>query len=172
MALRAARLGVASDRLLLCCGNELEGALQNMRDASFVVLDSVQAMRAEGEAGWPGTPNQVRAVAQRLVDAARADRVPAVLVGHITKDGRLAGPMLLEHMVDTVLIFSGEGYSSYRMLRAAKNRYGSTDELGVFEMREDGLTAIEDKSGLYWNRSDTAVSGRRQIGRASCRERV
>lgn len=159
VALRAARLGVASDRLLLCCGNELEGALQNMKDASFVVLDSVQAMRAEGEAGWPGTPNQVRAVAQRLVDAARADRVSAVLVGHITKDGRLAGPMLLEHMVDTVLIFSGEGYSSYRMLRAAKNRYGSTDELGVFEMREDGLTAIEDKSGLYWNRSDTAVSG-------------
>uniref|UniRef100_UPI002613524D ATPase domain-containing protein n=1 Tax=uncultured Fretibacterium sp. TaxID=1678694 RepID=UPI002613524D len=159
VALRAARLGVASDRLLLCCGNELEGALGNMKDVSFVVLDSVQAMRAEGEAGWPGTPNQVRAVAQRLVDAARADRVPAVLVGHITKDGRLAGPMLLEHMVDTVLIFSGEGYSSYRMLRAAKNRYGSTDELGVFEMREDGLTAIEDKSGLYWNRSDTAVSG-------------
>ena len=67
--------------------------------------------------------------------------------------------MLLEHMVDTVLIFSGEGYSSYRMLRAAKNRYGSTDELGVFEMREDGLVPVEDKSGLYWNRSDSAVPG-------------
>ncbi|MDO4787224.1 MAG: DNA repair protein RadA [Fretibacterium sp.] len=159
VALRAARLGVASDRLLLCCGTDLEGALQNLRDVSFVVLDSVQAMRAEGEAGWPGTPNQVRAVAQRVVDAARAGDVPAVLVGHITKDGRLAGPMLLEHMVDAVLTFSGEGYSSYRMLRAVKNRYGSTDELGVFEMREYGLIPVEDKSGLYWNRSDAAVSG-------------
>ena len=159
VALRAARLGVASDRLLLCCGTDLEGALQNLRDVSFVVLDSVQAMRAEGEAGWPGTPNQVRAVAQRVVDAARAGDVPAVLVGHITKDGRLAGPMLLEHMVDAVLTFSGEEYSSYRMLRAVKNRYGSTDELGVFEMREDGLIPVEDKSGLYWNRSDAAVSG-------------
>ncbi len=159
VALRAARLGVASDRLLLCCGNELEGALQNLKGVAFVVLDSVQAMRAEGETGWPGTPNQVRAVAQRVVDAARSEHVPAVLVGHITKDGRLAGPMLLEHMVDAVLVFSGEGYSSYRMLRAVKNRYGSTDELGVFEMREDGLAAVEDKSGLYWNRSDAAVSG-------------
>ena len=159
VALRAARLGVASDRLMLCCGNELEGALQNLEGVAFVVLDSVQAMRAEGETGWPGTPNQVRAVAQRMVDAARSAHIPAVLVGHITKDGRLAGPMLLEHMVDTVLVFSGEGYSSYRMLRAVKNRYGSTDELGIFEMREDGLTPVEDKSGLYWNRSDAAVSG-------------
>lgn len=116
-------------------------------------------MKAEGESGWPGTPNQVRAVAQRAVDVARSLNVPAVLVGHITKDGRLAGPMLLEHMVDTVLVFSGEGYSSYRMLRAVKNRYGSTDELGVFEMRENGLIPVEDKSGLYWNRSDAAVPG-------------
>jgi DNA repair protein RadA/Sms len=98
-------------------------------------------------------------VAQLVVDAARAANVPAVLVGHITKDGRLAGPMLLEHMVDTVLNFSGEGYSSYRMLRAMKNRYGNTDELGIFEMKENGLAAVEDKSGLYWNRADAAVPG-------------
>jgi len=101
----------------------------------------------------------VRAVAQLSVDSARAANVPAVLVGHITKDGRLAGPMLLEHMVDTVLTFSGEGYSSYRMLRAIKNRYGNTDELGVFEMKENGLAAVEDKSGLYWNRADTGIAG-------------
>ena len=162
VALRASRIGAASERLLLCCGGDLEPALANLGGASgaaFFVLDSVQSMRAEGEAGWPGTPNQVRAVAQRVVDAARERNVPAVLVGHITKDGRLAGPMLLEHMVDTVLTFGGEGYSSYRMLRAVKNRYGSTDELGVFEMREDGLAPVEDKSGLYWDRSDSAVPG-------------
>lgn len=159
VALRAKRIGAASDRLLLCCGTDLESALANLEGVSFFVLDSVQALRAEGESGWPGNPSQVRAVAQRVVDEARARNLPGVLVGHITKDGRLAGPMLLEHMVDTVLTFSGEGYSSYRMLRAVKNRYGSTDELGVFEMREDGLFPVEDKSGLYWNRSDSAVAG-------------
>ena len=81
------------------------------------------------------------------------------MIGHITKDGKIAGPMILEHMVDTVLNFSGEGYSSYRMLRAVKNRYGSTDELGVFEMTENGLMAVTDKSGLYWNRDDVSVPG-------------
>ena len=159
VALRASRLGVASDRLLLYCGSNLEEALSHIGDVGFFVLDSVQAVRAPDETGWPGTPNQVRAVAQLVVDKARSANVPAVLVGHITKDGRLAGPMLLEHMVDTVLTFSGEGYSSYRMLRAMKNRYGNTDELGVFEMKENGLAAVEDKSGLYWNRSDIAVPG-------------
>ena len=160
VALRASRIGAASDKLLLSCGSDLEGALANLNDdISFFVLDSVQSMKAEGEAGWQGTMTQVRAVAQRVVDAARERNIPAVMVGHITKDGRLAGPMLLEHMVDTVLNFGGEGYSSYRMLRAVKNRYGSTDELGVFEMREDGLVPVEDKSGLYWNRSDAAVPG-------------
>lgn len=159
VALRAARLGVASENLLLYCGNDLEDALRSVKNVGFFILDSVQAVRAPGETGWPGTPNQVRAAAQLAVDNARAANVPAVLVGHITKDGRLAGPMLLEHMVDTVLTFSGEGYSSYRMLRAIKNRYGNTDELGVFEMKENGLAAVEDKSGLYWNRSDSAVPG-------------
>jgi DNA repair protein RadA/Sms len=159
VALRAKRLGVASKNLLLYCGSDLEEALSELEGVGLIILDSVQAMRAPEETGWPGTPNQVRAVAQRTVDSARAAQIPAVLVGHITKDGRLAGPMLLEHMVDTVLTFSGEGYSSYRMLRAVKNRYGNTDELGVFEMRENGLIAVEDKSGLYWNRSDTAVPG-------------
>jgi DNA repair protein RadA/Sms len=161
VALRASRLGVSSENLLLYCGGALEDALANVlaQKVGLFILDSVQAVRAPDEAGWPGTPNQVRAVAQMAVDTARAAGVPAVLVGHITKDGRLAGPMLLEHMVDTVLTFSGEGYSSYRMLRAMKNRYGNTDELGVFEMRENGLVAVEDKSGLYWNRSELAVPG-------------
>ena len=161
VALRASRLGVASDNLLLFCGNNLEDALSNIgpKRVGLFILDSVQAVRAPDETGWPGTPNQVRAVAQLVVDNARSANVPAVLVGHITKDGRLAGPMLLEHMVDTVLTFSGEGYSSYRMLRAIKNRYGSTDELGIFEMKENGLSAVEDKSGLYWNRTDVCVSG-------------
>lgn len=161
VALRASRINVATENLYLYSGANLDDALRNVEGGkfSFIVLDSVQAMTTGGDSGWPGTVTQVRAVAQRLVETARQYMIPAVVIGHITKDGKIAGPMILEHMVDTVLSFSGEGYSSYRMLRAVKNRYGSTDELGVFEMTEGGLSPVSDKSGLYWNRDDSAVAG-------------
>ena len=161
VAMRASRINTACENLYLYSGSELEDALENLNGNKFVffVLDSVQAMTTGNETGWPGTVTQVRAVAQRVIDVAREKNIPAVMIGHITKDGKIAGPMLLEHMVDTVLSFSGEGYSSYRMLRAVKNRYGSTDELGIFEMLEDGLKPVTDKSGLYWNRDDSAVPG-------------
>ena len=161
VALRASRIKTASEKLYLYSGSNLEDALKNLESNkfSFIVLDSVQAMTTGSDSGWPGTVTQVRAVAQRVVDCAREHNIPAVMIGHITKDGKIAGPMMLEHMVDTVLNFSGEGYSSYRMLRAVKNRYGSTEELGIFEMCGDGLKPVEDKSGLYWNRDDVSVSG-------------
>lgn len=161
VALRASRIHTASEKLYLYSGSELEDALGNLdgNKFAFFVLDSVQAMTADSNSGWPGSITQVREVAQRVIDVARAKGIPAVMIGHITKDGKLAGPMILEHMVDTVLNFSGDSYSSYRMLRAVKNRYGSTDELGVFEMKEDGLIPVLDKSGLYWNRDDSAVPG-------------
>ncbi|MBQ6113066.1 MAG: DNA repair protein RadA [Synergistaceae bacterium] len=161
VALRASRINTATENLYLYSGANLDDALRNVdgKNFSFIVLDSVQAMTTGGDSGWPGTVTQVRAVAQRVIDCAREHNIPAVMIGHITKDGKIAGPMILEHMVDTVLSFSGEGYSSYRMLRALKNRYGSTDELGVFEMRESGLFPVTDKSGLYWNRDDSVVAG-------------
>ena len=161
VALRASRIHTASENLYLYSGSNLEDALRNLdgKNFAFFVLDSVQAMSADNSSGWPGTVTQVREVAQRVIDCAREKNIPAVLIGHITKDGKIAGPMMLEHMVDTVLSFSGEGYSSYRMLRAVKNRYGNTDELGIFEMSEDGLVPVVDKSGLYWNRDDAAVAG-------------
>ena len=161
VALRAERLKISSDKLFLSCGQNLNNAIKNLdsQNFAFFVLDSVQAMSVDDDAGWPGTPTQVRAVAQKIIDIARIKNIPAVIIGHITKDGKIAGPMLLEHMVDTVLNFSGEGYSSYRMLRAIKNRYGSTEELGIFEMNESGLVPVIDKSGLYWNRDDSAVAG-------------
>lgn len=161
VSLRASRINTLSEKLYLYSGSNLEDALSNLDSDkfSFFVLDSVQAMSADNNSGWPGTITQVRAVAQRVIDCARDKNIPAVLIGHITKDGKIAGPMILEHMVDTVLNFYGEGYSSYRMLRAIKNRYGSTDELGVFEMNEDGLIPVTDKSGLYWNRDDISVPG-------------
>lgn len=161
IALRASRISTADGKLYIYSGANLEDALRNLdgNNFAFVVLDSVQAMTTGNDSGWPGTVTQVRAVAQRVVDCAREHNIPAVMIGHITKDGKIAGPMMLEHMVDTVLNFSGEGYSSYRMLRAVKNRYGSTDELGVFEMSGGGLIPVTDKSGLYWNRDDSAVAG-------------
>ena len=159
IALRAGRLGVLSEGLHLVCTNDMAGALESLPGKKFLVVDSVQAMRADGEGGWPGSPAQVRAVAQMCISAAKEQSVPAVLVGHITKEGRIAGPMLLEHMVDGVLTFSGEDYSPYRMLRAGKNRFGSTEELGVFEMTETGLVPVTDVSGLYWNKAAETVPG-------------
>ncbi|MBQ6983263.1 MAG: AAA family ATPase, partial [Synergistaceae bacterium] len=120
VALRASRINVATENLYLYSGANLDDALRNVEGGkfAFIVLDSVQAMTTGGDSGWPGTVTQVRAVAQRVVETARQCMIPAVVIGHITKDGKIAGPMMLEHMVDTVLSFSGEGYSSYRMLRA------------------------------------------------------
>ena len=159
VALRARRLGADNPGLHLYCGSDLASGLAALGDHDFFVVDSVQAMKAEEGGGWPGTPGQVRAAAQMCISAAKERSVPAVLVGHITKEGRIAGPMLLEHMVDGVLTFSGEDYSPYRMLRANKNRFGSTEELGVFEMGEKGLFPVDDVSSLYWNKAELSVPG-------------
>ncbi len=161
IALRAKRINTISENLYIYSGSNLEDALNNIyqNEFAFFVLDSVQAMGSSENSGWIGSPNQVRTVASKIIDIAREKNIPAVIIGHITKDGKIAGPMLLEHMVDTVLNFTGEGYSTYRMLRASKNRYGNTDELGIFEMQENGLIPVDDKSYLYWNRDDSTVPG-------------
>lgn len=159
IGLRGSRLGVLQEGVNICPYSGIEASLALWDNHSLVVVDSAQAMRAEEESGWPGSITQVRAVAQKCVEFAKTAQVPVVLVGHITKEGRLAGPMVLEHMVDTVMTFSGESSSLYRTLRASKNRYGDTDELGIFEMGRQGLIEVPDPSYLYWNREDSAVSG-------------
>ncbi len=159
IALRARRLGLVHKDLHLSCGNVIESLLSNVLDYGLIVLDSVQAVKSEAENSWPGSPTQVRAVSQLCVETAKANSIPMVLIGHITKEGRIAGPMLLEHMVDTVLGFSGDKTSSYRMVRAVKNRFGNTDELGIFEMSGGGLVPVQDPSRLYWNKTDSSVSG-------------
>ncbi len=159
LSLRGQRLSVLQDGLEICCHTEIEEALNLIDGHSLVVIDSVQAMKADSESGGPGTPTQVRAVAQICLERAKDSSIPMVLVGHITKEGRIAGPMLLEHMVDAVVMFSGEHSSLYRTLRASKNRYGGTDEIGIFEMSRDGLLEVPDPSYLYWNRQDSSVSG-------------
>lgn len=159
LALRGRRLGLLADGLDLLCENGLAASLEAAEGYGFMVVDSVQAFRADPENGWAGSPNQVRGVAAMAVEVAKRCQIPTVLVGHITKQGQIAGPKLLEHMVDVVLLFSGEQNSPNRLLRAEKNRFGSTEELGIFEMSDKGLSAVLDPSRLYWNGTDLGSSG-------------
>ncbi len=159
LALRGRRLGLLTDGLDLLCENDLAASLEAAENYNFMVIDSVQAFRADMENGWAGSPNQVRGVAAMAVEVAKRCQIPTVLVGHITKQGQIAGPKLLEHLVDVVLLFSGEQNSCNRLLRAEKNRFGSTEELGIFEMSDKGLSAVADPSRLYWNGTDLGSSG-------------
>jgi DNA repair protein RadA/Sms len=148
---RAERLGALVDGLWL----HAEASVDHLVDAmdqqrpDLVVVDSVQTAFDPGVPSAPGSLNQVRAVAQRLVVEARARGCAIVLVGQVTKDGHLAGPKALEHVVDTVLAFEGDKHHALRLLRAVKHRYGATDELGVLEMTELGLVGVPDPSGLF-----------------------
>ncbi|MDO5116042.1 MAG: DNA repair protein RadA [Synergistaceae bacterium] len=161
LALRGRRLGLMTRGLDLLCESDLPSSLAaaERHGYKFIVIDSVQAFRADEESGWAGSPAQVKAVASMAVETAKRCGIPTVLVGHITKQGQIAGPKLLEHMVDVVLLFSGEHNSPNRLLRAEKNRYGSTEELGIFEMSEKGLSAVCDPSRLYWNGAELGSSG-------------
>ena len=159
LAMRGRRLGLMPEGLYLLCEDDLPSSLKAAEEYDFVVVDSVQAFRADAENGWAGSPNQVRGVASMAVEMAKNFLIPTVIVGHITKQGQIAGPKLLEHMVDVVLLFSGEQNSPNRLLRAEKNRFGSTDELGIFEMSEKGLFPVLDPSRLYWDGTDLGSSG-------------
>jgi DNA repair protein RadA/Sms len=159
VAERARRLGAVSEEMELVASDDPSLFLDGVEQYALVVVDSVQSMRSAEVETWPGTPTQIRAVAQSCIDAAKGTNVPLVLVGHVTKDGQIAGPKLLEHMVDTVLSFSGEHASSHRLLRASKNRFGATDELGVFEMAQKGLLPVADPGRVFWSGLQDDVSG-------------
>ena len=159
LALRAHRIGAVREGIDFICQQDFLSILEDAKEYAFIVLDSVQAFRLPDESGWMGSPNQVRNVASRAAEVSKKFQIPLVLVGHITKQGQIAGPKLLEHMVDVVLLFSGDRNSLNRLLRAEKNRYGSTEELGIFEMSAEGLTPVADPSRLYWNGHVSAVPG-------------
>ena len=148
---RAERLGVVADRLWLHAEASVDHLLATLDDLrpDLVVVDSVQTAFDPETGSAPGSLNQVRAVAQRMVVEARARGCAVVLVGQVTKDGNLAGPKALEHIVDTVLAFEGDKHHALRLLRAVKHRYGATDDLGVLEMTERGLVGVPDPSGLF-----------------------
>ena len=149
--LRAERLGPAALEVPIVAETDLDAVIATIEAErpAVCVIDSVQTLYASGLSGAPGSVGQVREVAGRLMRVAKEREVATVLVGHVTKEGALAGPRVLEHLVDCVLQFEGERERTYRTLRALKNRFGSTNEVGVFEMRGDGLAEVADASARF-----------------------
>jgi DNA repair protein RadA/Sms len=149
--LRAQRLGPDALRAPIVAETDLDAVVATLEAErpDVAVVDSVQTLYASGLTGAPGSVGQVREVAGRLMRVAKERDIAILLVGHVTKDGALAGPRVLEHLVDCVLQFEGERERTYRTLRALKNRFGSTNEVGVFEMREEGLVEVEDASRRF-----------------------
>jgi DNA repair protein RadA/Sms len=146
--LRADRLGVSGDELYLLAETGLDAVNAAIEDVKprVLVLDSVQTIQEPELDSVPGSISQVRQVAAKAMQIAKGRDIATFLVGHVTKDGNLAGPRALEHLVDTVLYFEGDGSTALRILRATKNRFGSTGEIGMFEMREEGLAEVPDAS--------------------------
>ena len=149
--LRAERLGIGTPELFLLAENALETILERVREVrpTFLVIDSIQTVFTLALESAPGSVSQVRECAGRLMQLAKGEGVATFLVGHVTKDGAIAGPRMLEHMVDTVLYFEGDAGHPYRILRAVKNRFGSTNEIGVFEMKDIGLAEVPNPSELF-----------------------
>ena len=159
--LRADRMGTFTDNLLLLCETNIEtirGVIER-EDPSLVVIDSIQTMYSEEVASAPGSVSQVREATNIFMQIAKGMGISIFIVGHVTKEGTVAGPRVLEHMVDTVLYFEGDRHASYRILRGVKNRFGSTNEIGVFEMRQDGLREVENPSEFMLNGRPESASG-------------
>ncbi len=150
LRLRADRLGISSDPYLYC-ETGLEGALDQARDlkANVLIVDSVQTMQSEAADSAAGSVSQIRTITQILTRFAKETGTVVLIVGHVTKDGLIAGPHVLEHIVDTVLYFEGDRHEGLRLLRSVKNRFGSTNELGVFEMSDTGMLEVSDPSCLF-----------------------
>jgi len=166
LRLRAARLGLtdgpAADGVHVLAETDVERIIEAAAtmEPALLIVDSVQTVTLDGLDGPAGSVGQVRESAARLATFARASRSPVVLVGQVTKDGSLAGPKTLEHLVDAVLALEGDRYGTIRVLRAQKNRFGSTEEIGVFEMLGAGLTPVPDPAIAFLSRADPATSGR------------
>ena len=159
--LRAERLGTLSKDLQILPENNIFAIEQSMNEVNpmFVVIDSIQTMYREDLPSAPGSVSQVRECASYLVRLAKSSGIPVFFVGHVTKEGNIAGPRVLEHIVDTVLYFEGDTHRQYRILRAVKNRFGSTNEVGIFEMKESGLIEVKNPSKLFLEeKSDTSGS--------------
>ena len=161
--LRADRLGVSSENLYILCETDVQAVSEHIMSAKpdLVIVDSIQTMNFTELSSSPGSVAQVRESTNLLMRTAKSLSIPVIIVGHVNKDGNIAGPKVLEHIVDAVLYFEGERNLSFRILRAVKNRYGSTNEIGVFEMTDRGLTEVEPPSEML-------ISGRPKNTPGSC----
>ncbi len=163
ISMRAERLGLARAPVRLASANSVRDIITSVEKASpmpsLLVIDSIQTVFADNLPSAPGTVAQVRASAQELIRLARKTGASVILVGHVTKDGQIAGPRVLEHMVDTVLYFEGDRGHQFRILRAVKNRFGATDEIGVFEMSDAGLREVSNPSSLFISNPERTISG-------------
>lgn len=159
--LRAQRIGAVADRLYLAAETDLATVLGQIEqaDPDLLVVDSVQTVASADVEGAPGNVSQVREVASALIQAAKSRGTAAVLIGHVTKDGGIAGPRVLEHLVDVVVAFEGERHSRLRLVRAVKNRFGPTDEVGCFDLGDSGISGLADPSGLFLSSRDRPVPG-------------
>lgn len=161
VSLRAKRLGLATERLRLLAETQVEQilALAARERPTVMVIDSIQTMHTDTLQSAPGSVAQIRDSAARLVQFAKQGNTAVILIGHVTKDGAIAGPRVLEHMVDAVLYFESENDSRYRVIRAVKNRFGAANELGFFAMTERGLREVSNPSAIFLSRGDSNVAG-------------
>ena len=159
--LRANRMGEFEEDIYLLCDTNLDHirSVIEKRKPDFVVIDSIQTMYNEEVASAPGSVSQVRESTNVFMQLAKGLGIPIFIVGHVTKEGTVAGPKVLEHMVDTVLYFEGDRHATYRILRGVKNRFGSTNEIGVFEMRQNGLVEVENPSEFMLSGKPEHASG-------------
>jgi DNA repair protein RadA/Sms len=159
--LRAERLNAIDSNLWLAAENELGSVIAHVDQVKpeLLIIDSIQTIVSSAVDGAPGGVTQVREIAASLIRIAKDRNITVVLVGHVTKDGSIAGPRLLEHLVDVVLNFEGERHSRLRLIRAIKNRFGASDEVGCFDMNEQGITSLTDPTGLFTTRHSEPVPG-------------
>ncbi len=159
--LRAERIGSFTDDLKFLCETDLDTILTviEAEKPSVLIIDSIQTMASSEVSAAPGSVSQVREATALLLKIAKSEGISVFIVGHVTKEGTVAGPRVLEHMVDTVLYFEGDRHASYRILRAVKNRFGSTNEIGVFEMGEQGLSEVENPSQFMLEGRPAGASG-------------
>ena len=148
--MRADRLGIKSDRIVICAQTDFDTIADEMAGQKPVlcILDSIQTLYSESVTGTPGSVSQIKEVTSGIVKIAKTNNLPMIVVGHVTKEGAIAGPKTIEHMVDTVLYFEGDNSGSYRILRSVKNRFGKSNELAFFEMRETGLKPVDSATAL------------------------
>jgi DNA repair protein RadA/Sms len=158
---RAERLGITSQNLYIYSENNLTTIFNQIDHIKpdFIIMDSIQTIYLDYISSAPGSVSQVRECTSNLMKLAKSKGIPTFIVGHVTKDGAIAGPRMLEHMVDTVLYFEGENHHTYRILRAVKNRFGSTNEIGIFDMKEGGLEEVLNPSGIFIEDRSKGYSG-------------